>query len=39
VFCVPGSPGACATAWDKIISEQLDSTHKPCNFTDKLRQN
>ena len=39
VFCVPGSPGACATAWDRIISEQLDSTHKPCNFTDKLRQN
>jgi len=38
VFCVPGSPGACATAWDRIISEQLDSTHKPCNFTDKLRQ-
>lgn len=38
VFCVPGSPGACATAWDRIIAEQLDSTHKPCNFTDKLRQ-
>lgn len=38
VFCVPGSPGACATAWDKIISEQLDSRHKPCNFTDKLRK-
>ncbi len=37
LFCVPGSPGACATAWDKIISEQLDSTHRPCNFTDKLR--
>ena len=39
VFCVPGSPGACATAWDKVISEQLDGTHKPCNFTDKLRHN
>lgn len=38
VFCVPGSPGACATAWDKIIEEQLDSRHKPCNFTDKLRR-
>lgn len=36
IFCVPGSPGACATAWDKIIAEQLNSTHKPCNFTDKL---
>lgn len=36
VFCVPGSPGACETAWDKIIQQQLDSSYKPCNFTDKL---
>jgi len=36
VFCLPGSPGACATGWDKIIVKQLDSSHKPCNFTDKL---
>lgn len=37
IFCMPGSPGACLTAWTKIIKEQLDSNHKPCNFTDKLR--
>jgi molybdenum cofactor biosynthesis protein B len=37
VFCVPGSPGACQTAWDKIMSAQLDSAHKPCNFVDKLK--
>ncbi|MGI9251990.1 MAG: molybdenum cofactor biosynthesis protein B [Pseudohongiellaceae bacterium] len=37
VFCLPGSPGACRTGWNNIIREQLDSTHKPCNFTDKLR--
>lgn len=36
IFCVPGSPGACLTAWNKIIAEQLDSAHKPCNFVDKL---
>ncbi|MBT3529356.1 MAG: molybdenum cofactor biosynthesis protein B [Gammaproteobacteria bacterium] len=36
VFCVPGSPGACETAWDRIIAEQLSSEHKPCNFVDKL---
>lgn len=36
IFCLPGSPGACRTGWDKIISEQLNSNHKPCNFTDKL---
>lgn len=32
VFCMPGSTGACKTAWEKIIREQLDSTHRPCNF-------
>ncbi|MCB1670553.1 MAG: molybdenum cofactor biosynthesis protein B [Gammaproteobacteria bacterium] len=37
VFCVPGSPGACQTAWDRIIAEQLDSAHRPCNFVDKLK--
>ena len=36
VFCLPGSPGACRTGWNRIIAEQLDSTHKPCNFVDKL---
>ena len=39
VFCLPGSPGACATGWHKIIAEQLDSAHKPCNFVDKLKLN
>ena len=37
VFCLPGSPGACKTGWDQIISYQLDSGHKPCNFVDKLK--
>jgi molybdenum cofactor biosynthesis protein B len=37
IFCLPGSPGACKTGWDKIIIDQLDSSHKPCNFVDKLR--
>jgi len=38
VFCLPGSPGACRTGWDRIIAEQLDSAHKPCNFVDKLKK-
>ena len=37
LFCMPGSPGACRTGWYKIIAEQLDSNHKPCNFVDKLK--
>lgn len=36
IFCLPGSTGACKTAWNKILREQLDSTHKPCNFASLL---
>ena len=36
VFCMPGSTGACKTAWQGIIREQLDSRHKPCNFVDRV---
>lgn len=36
IFCMPGSTGACRTAWNKVIREQLDSTHKPCNFVGVL---
>ncbi|MBT8114384.1 MAG: molybdenum cofactor biosynthesis protein B [Arenicella sp.] len=32
IFCVPGSTGACKTAWEGIIKQQLDSRHRPCNF-------
>ena len=38
IFCVPGSTGACRTAWEGIISHQLDSRHKPCNFVDKIKK-
>lgn len=36
VLCVPGSTNACRTAWDKVIKEQLDASHKPCNFVPHL---
>jgi molybdenum cofactor biosynthesis protein B len=32
VFCLPGSTNACRTGWEGILREQLDSTHRPCNF-------
>lgn len=32
VFCLPGSTGACRLGWEKIIRDQLDGTHQPCNF-------
>lgn len=36
IFCMPGSTGACRTAWTGIVKEQLDSTHRPCNFVGVL---
>ena len=36
IFCLPGSNNACKTGWDKILREQLDSTHKPCNYVGLL---
>jgi molybdenum cofactor biosynthesis protein B len=38
IFCMPGSTGACKTAWDKIIREQLDVRHRPCNFVEMVMQ-
>lgn len=37
IFCMPGSTGACKTAWTGLIREQLDSSHRPCNFVGVLR--
>jgi molybdenum cofactor biosynthesis protein B len=37
IFCVPGSTGACKTAWTGLIREQLDSSHGPCNFVGVLK--
>jgi molybdopterin adenylyltransferase len=32
IFCLPGSTGACRTAWERILLPQLDSRTRPCNF-------
>jgi len=37
VFCLPGSTGACRTGWDEILTEQLDASHRPCNFAAQTR--
>ncbi len=36
VFCVPGSSGACATAWDELLSAQLDIRTRPCNLAELM---
>jgi molybdopterin adenylyltransferase len=37
VFCLPGSTGACKTAWQGIIRAQLDGAQGPCNFVPHLQ--
>jgi len=32
IFVMPGSSSACRTAWDKLVSEQLDNRTRPCNL-------
>lgn len=34
LFALPGSPGACADAWDAILAPQFDARHRPCNFVE-----
>ena len=36
IFAMPGSTGACRTAWDEILRNQLDVRHRPCNFAELL---
>ena len=36
VFCLPGSSGACRTAWDKLIVDQLDYRTRPCNLVELM---
>ncbi|MEO1889629.1 MAG: molybdenum cofactor biosynthesis protein B [Cycloclasticus sp.] len=36
IFCVPGSSGACRTAWDKLINAQLDYRTRPCNLVEVM---
>jgi len=36
IFCLPGSPNACATAWDTLVSAQLDYRTRPCNLVELM---
>lgn len=36
IFCLPGSPNACATGWDKLIAPQLDFRTRPCNLAELM---
>ena len=36
VFCLPGSSGAWATGWDKMLQFQLDYRTRPCNLVELM---
>ena len=36
IFCLPGSAGACADAWDMLIEHQLDYRSRPCNLVELM---
>jgi molybdenum cofactor biosynthesis protein B len=38
IFCMPGSTGACRTAWDGILKTQLDINNRPCNFAELIKK-
>jgi molybdenum cofactor biosynthesis protein B len=38
VFCMPGSTGACRTAWEGILKQQLDINNRPCNFAELIKK-
>jgi molybdopterin adenylyltransferase len=36
IYALPGSNGACRDGWDKLISLQIDSRHRPCSIVELL---
>lgn len=36
LFCLPGSSGACRTAWERLIAAQLDYRTRPCNLVELM---
>lgn len=36
IFCMPGSMGACKTAWEELIQHQLDYRTRPCNLVELM---
>ena len=36
IFCLPGSTGACKDGWDKVLSLELYSRHRPCSLAGQV---
>jgi molybdopterin adenylyltransferase len=37
IYVLPGSTGACRDGWDRLLSRQLDSRHRPCSIVEVMR--
>ena len=38
IFSIPGSTGACRSAWDRILKAQLDIRTTPCNLVEMRKR-
>lgn len=38
IFCLPGSSGAVRLGWEKILHNQLNIEHRPCNFVELIHR-
>ncbi|WP_300531115.1 molybdenum cofactor biosynthesis protein B [Maricaulis sp.] len=36
VFAIPGSMGGCKDAWNHILRDEFDRTHRPCNLVELI---
>jgi molybdenum cofactor biosynthesis protein B len=36
LFAIPGSSGGCKDAWNKVLRDEFDRTHGPCNLVELI---
>jgi molybdenum cofactor biosynthesis protein B len=36
VFAIPGSMGGCKDAWNHVLRDEFDRTHRPCNLVELI---
>ena len=36
LFAIPGSSGGCKDAWNHVLRDEFDRTHRPCNLVELI---
>ena len=36
IFAIPGSMGGCKDAWNHVLRDEFDRTHRPCNLVELM---